>query len=300
MGRQWIRKWQVLVSADGTNCLDTTDLDISFNLTKTMNSNGNYGTVTIYNLSANSIKKNVEKGGRVIISAGYQETNYGVIFDGDIIDFRTYLENNVNKVLEISIKDGNTFLNGFVNESFEAGMTTQTILDTFQGKIDSDISFGDVSPNLANATLPRGRVVYGTPRQVISNLAKTENGVFYINDRKINLIKADDPPTDQVYSFTPESGLIDSLTQTEEGVEFTCLLNAALNLNKYVHVSSEYVNRSLSTNGTNPTTSIANGGIYKIVEINFDGVNRDRPWYCHVKGIAQTGMVPNNFDNYVN
>lgn len=291
MSKLYGRAWRILISRDGTNALDVSKLDITFSVTKSLGDDGNSAEATVYNLSPASIRGQIAEGSRVIIEAGYQNSPYGMIFDGDVVGYINYKEGNVTRVLNLYAKDGDVFLNGnFISESYAAGMTTQDFLQNLVGL--GGVTLGDISPGLANAQLPRGRALYGQPRQLLNQFAKTEGGRAYVSDRKIHLIKADDPPTGQIISLTPDSGLVGSPKQNDDGnIEGTCLLNPQINLNKFVHVSSSNISRSLVTSGEGSALAELSGsGVYRIIKLVHRGDTRGNDWYTDFVGIPQPGM----------
>lgn len=300
MSRLYKRMWRVFVSRNSTTCLDVSKLDITFSIQKTLGDDGNQGEISVYNLSRNSIKKHIAEGSRVIIEAGYEDGPYGMIFDGDVTDHRAYKENGVTRILDLVARDGDIFLNNtYLSKSFGAGMTTRDILNAFVGEGDPDISLGDISPELLNAKLPRGKVIQGQPGPVLENLARTEQGRFYINDRKICLIKANDPPKGRIISLTPANGLVGSPKQTKDGLEARSLLRADLNLNKFVHIKAEYIQREMRKVGdTTAVTELPGEGIYKIIKIAHTGDTAGNDWYTDIVGIPQPGMKP-TLNNYI-
>lgn len=264
-----------------------------------MSDDGNTGNITVYNLSEQSMKKHLKENDRVILEAGYKDEPYGMIFDGDLVDFKYYKQGGVTKVLETISRDGDVFLNNsYLNKSYGAGMTTQTLLDTFVGEGDPEIQLGDISPKLIENPLPRGKVIHGQPGEILRNMAKSQDGRFYICDRKICLIKADDPPNGQIYNLTSKTGLI-SAKQTKEGMEAECLLNPALNLNKFVHIKSDNLQTEMrSSSKDEKVTPLPAEGVYKIIKITHTGETRGNPWYTKLVGIHQPGMKA-ILDNYI-
>ena len=301
MSELYGRKWRLLISKDGTTCIDVSNLDIHFVIAKTLGDDGNQGEITVYNLSQNSVKKNVAEGSRIMLEAGYINEPYGMIFDGDLIDFQNYKEDGVTRILDLVAKDGDVFLNNtHLSQSYAAGMSTRDLLNTFVGQGDPGISLGDISPELLDSRLPRGKVVHGQPGPVLENLARSQGGRFYINDRKICLIKANDPPNGRIVSLTPDSGLIGSPKQTKDGIEARCLLMANLNLNKLVHIKSEFVEREMKKVGdTKAVADLPGEGIYKIIKVTHTGDTFANDWYTDIVGIPQPGLKPVGLDNYI-
>lgn len=263
-----------------------------------MSDDGNTGNITIYNLSQQSIKKHLKENGRVILEAGYEDEPYGMIFDGDLIDYRYYRQDGITNVLETISRDGDLFLNNsYISKSFNSGMQALSLIGSFVGEGDPNMQLGDISPEISNDPLIRGKVLHGQPGDILRNLAKTQDGRFYICDRKICLVKANDPPNGQIYSLTPSSGLI-SAKQTKEGIEAECLLNPVLNLNKFVHIKSDTLDNEIRSYSKELGQKLPGEGIYKIIKVTHTGETRGTPWYTKIIGIHQPGMKA-ILDNYI-
>jgi hypothetical protein len=118
-------------------------------------------------------------------------------------------------------------------------------------------------------------------------LAKTEGALFYVNDRKINLVKPSDPPQGEIVDLSPTSGLVDMPEQTETGIKAKCLLNPLLNLDKLVHIKNDYVQSTSEVAGGALST-----GVYKIIKLTHTGDTLGNEWYTSFEGIAQPGVTP--------
>lgn len=283
------RKYRVIVSEKGTSGLDVTGLRCVFSIEKSMSAEPNRSTVQIYNLSSETQNAILTTGKRIIIEAGYEDSpQYGLIFDGDVIKALKRGANGIDKITELIAQDGDLFLNsGFITVSYSAGQTTQSVLSQMAGVGDADIILGDLSDDLKNTQLARGKAMFGAPKDYARMLAKTEGALFYINDRKINLVKPGDLPEGQIIDLSPASGLIDTPEQTETGINAKCLLSPLLNINKLVHIKNDYVQASSDEKSTGLST-----GVYKIIKLKHTGDTLGNDWYTEFEGIAQPGTVP--------
>lgn len=278
-----MRRWRVIATP-----LDVTDLRCVFKVSKTMSGSGNQAQVMIYNLAPNSENKIIKNGTRVIIEAGYMTGQYGLIFDGDAIQPLRGREDNVTKTLEIISQDGDLFLNkALSNETRAAGMTPADQIQAMVGKGDPNITLGCVSENLSQTRLPRGKVLFGQPKDILHRLAVSEEALFYINDRTINFVKPMDLPPGEVISLTPTTGLIGTPEETDDGVKARSLLNPMINLNTLVHIDTSRMKESKTL-----AKKLGNG-IFKVVSLEHTGdTHNNDPWYTDINCIAQPGMAP--------
>ena len=286
------RRYKIIIGTTGTQGIEVSDLHCVFSIEKSMKGDPNPATIKIYNLAPNTKNSILTEGSRVIIEAGYLGPQYGLIYDGDIVKALKRGGDGVNKLTEIIAQDGDVFLNsGFVSISYAAGQDSKSIIGAMAGIGDPDITIGSMSENLSGTQLARGKAMFGQPKDYARMIAKGEGALFYVCDRKINLIKPMDLPRDEIVSLSPSSGLIGTPEQTEDGIKAKCLLNPLLNLNKLVHIDNEYVQQS-EDGGALST------GIYKIISLKHIGDTRGNDWYTDFIGIAQPGMVPYTGDSF--
>lgn len=256
-----------------------------------MSSDPNRSTLQIYNLSTKT-RNSIASGKRVIIEAGYEQGQYGLIYDGDIVVVINSGANGIDKLTEIVAQDGDLFLNsGFINVSYSGG---QKSIDYFKQSVSAAGGETDaVTGQAKSSALPRGKVMFGNTGDYMRQFAKNEDALFFIDDGKVCLVKAADPPRGEVVSLSPSSGLIGTPEMTEDGIKGTCLLNPMLKLNGLVHIDNSHVNLSTdfalaaSTSGGGLST-----GIYKIIQFTHTGDNRGNDWYTEFVGIAQPGIIP--------
>ena len=282
----YMRHFRIIVAQT-----DISNLHCIFNITKSMSSEPNKSMLQIYNLSEKT-RNSITSGNRIIIEAGYEQGQYGLIYDGDIVAVINSAMNGIDKLTQIIAQDGDLFLNSaFINVSYSAG---QKSIDYFNQAVGSAGGETDSITNNAKAsTLPRGKVMFGNTGDYMRQFAKNEDALFFIDDGKVNLVKATDPPRGQVVSLSPSSGLIGTPEMTEDGIKGKCLLNPMLKLNGLVHIANTHVELTsdFALSGGKLNTNIYTG-IYKIIQFTHTGDNRGNDWYTEFVGIAQPGITP--------
>src|ERR1035438_10547257 len=127
MPNPWfIRQYRIIVSNGNNVALDISDLRCTFKIEKSFKAI-NFGEVTIYNLSANTQADIIQYGMRVVIEAGYENGNYGVIFDGDVYQPIWNREDIVDNTLTLCCFDGNSVLiNNMISATVEASHDMRT------------------------------------------------------------------------------------------------------------------------------------------------------------------------------
>lgn len=236
------RKYRVLVADKNNVALDVSNLWCTFRVERVALQVANYAEINIFNLSAGTEGTIINEGVRVVLEAGYQgftegkfgteAKQYGQIFDGQIIQtLRCKEDNNVDLKLTLICLDGDSFLNkNIIKMTVNAGMNQRKIINQIasQAKIPTDI--GRISPELSAKNLPRGKVFFGMPKDYLRDIAKDNGANFWVDENMIYITKPTDIPPGQALVLTPKTGLIGTPQQTQEGVQFKCLLNPSLKL----------------------------------------------------------------------
>lgn len=283
------RKYRIIVADKGTSGIDITGLRCSFTVDKSMSTEPNKSTIQVYNLAPATQNFVLSSAKRIIIEAGYEKSEqFGLIFDGDIVKALRRGAQSIDKITEVIAQDGDLFLNsGFISVSYSAGQTTESVLSQMSGIADDDMAMGAVSKDLKGTKLARGKAMFGQPKDYASMLAKSEGALFYVNDRKINLVKPGDLPEGEIIDLSPRSGLVGTPEQTDDGIKAKCLLNPLLNVNKLVHISNEFVQETADIGKAGLSS-----GVYKIIKLKHIGDTLGNNWYTDFEGIAQPGIVP--------
>lgn len=248
-----MRKWKILVVDDqDKEALNVSDLHVKFTVKKSREIN-NYSTVEIYNLTAATEQKILKEGDRIIIEAGYEgylttsadgsvqeakdaegnthEKQYGVIFDGKIIYPSRRKENNTDYVLSLLCVDGaNVLAKNFIAKTLNKGVNQRQILDAVCEKSKTKIPTNSITQGLSGQKLPRGKVIFGEPKDYISDIARGNGASYWVNDGKLNMIKLADAAKDEAIVQTPTTGLVGMPTQTQYGANFKLLLNPAVQM----------------------------------------------------------------------
>ena len=286
------RKYRVIVSDVNGVGIDVSELRCTFQIEKSISETPNYAEIVLYNLSAQTENSIIKEGAKVILEAGYQNPQYGLIFSGDIVQPLRGKEDNTTYTLTLISQDGDLFYNkGIINASFRAGQTTRDILENMTKQCSNALELGQISDNLSQTALPRGKALFGLTRDYFRQMAKSEQAAFYINNNKIDFVKAMDLPTNEVIKLNGKSGLIGMPEQTEEGIQATCLLNPLLDLNKMVSIDLRSIQRQ-KVDKENGIKNIEGSGIFKIIKLTHKGDTRGDEWYTEFTAVAQSGAIP--------
>ncbi|UUZ85673.1 hypothetical protein LJK88_20520 [Paenibacillus sp. P26] len=286
------RRYRVIVSNANGIGLDVSDLRCTFSVRKVINQQPPFSEVVIYNLSAESENFLLTEGNRVVIEAGYEGEQYGVIFDGDVVQTVRDKENGTDYRLTLYALPGDRRLNfGFVIGSIDKGQSARQILDYIGTASTVPIKFGSISDNLTSTQLTRGKVMFGMTRDYLRQLQQSQNATLYAEDGSINFITAEDLPEGEVFDLSPDSGLIGVPAQSELGVTVKSLLNPRLKINGLVHIDNSLIRAQAFNIGHYPPP-LARDGLYRICGITHTGDTRGTNWYTECTTVSQAGGIP--------
>lgn len=282
---QWLRKYRLIV---GT--FDVSELRCTFNVVKTLDDTPNYSNVAIYNLSKSTIAS-IKQGDTIILEAGYEGGNYGMIFTGQVVQPLVSLEGGTDLVLSLVSQDGDQFLqSAFVATTLAKGAKPADFAAAAIGA--GSIGTGALSDKLQRPALPRGKVMFGKSATYLRKIAVGKGTQFYIEDGKVNIVGAPDYGPNTAVELNPDTGLIGIPNQTDDGVSGKCLINPSIKLNTLVHINASIVNQKRVAEGATDYTTVSGDGVYRIVKLVYEGDTRGDPWYCNFEAITQSGAKP--------
>lgn len=281
---QYLRRINLLVTGEGDG-LDLSELHITFTVTKKDVQTPNTANIKIYNLSEDTIKRFRKEFTRIVLQAGY-ESNFGVIFDGNIIHVRRGRENNTDTYLELVAGDGDVAYNhAIVNHTLAAGATQNE-----QIKVSADAMAGKGAAtgfveNLQGDSLPRGKVMYGMARNYLRKSCESTDASCSIQDGRLQVVKNDGVLPHQAILLTSKTGLIETPEINNEGIKAKCLLNPQLKIGGKVKIDESSIAEAKlpdtsKNNQANKAPSLDADGFYKVLAIDYTGDTHGNAWYC--------------------
>lgn len=286
------RKYRILVIDKNGKALDVSGLRCTFNISKTIQIQANISEITIYNLSAETENTIIKTGTRIVVEAGYDNSHYGVIYDGDIVQVIRSKENGTDYYITLISMDGDSFLNkGFVSFTLSKGMTSRKIAENIASKAKNPIQVNTISESLSKAKLTRGKVVFGLSTDYLKQLSASEKATTYVNNGKLNIVKVKDVPKGKIIVLSPESGLVGTPEQNEYGLSGKALLNPQIDINGMVKIDNSLVRERRFEFGQ-LQRSLDADGIYRIIKLDYIGDTRGQDWYVEFEAITQAGIFP--------
>lgn len=284
------RRYRIIVSLNTGEAFDVSDLRCTFSITKSYQRKQQQAIISIYNLNPNSENAMILEGNRVIIEAGYVGEQYGVIYSGTIIQPYRSKENGTDYKLTLICRDSDQYLTyGLVNGVLRSKASMRQAVDMCATKATYPTQVGNVLNS--QMTYPRGKVMFGKSSEYIEQIARSDNAIYYQSDGKVNIISAVPLNEDEAYDIGPETGLIGTPSQNNNGITCKTLLNPNITLYSMIHVDNTKISQAQYSSG-DYIRQLDSQGLYKVIQIKYDGDTRGNSWYTELTAVSQEGVLP--------
>lgn len=277
----------------------------------------NHVTIRVYNVSddtANTIQKEFTQ---VSLQAGYVDSDFGMIFNGTIIQVKKGYEGmgGIDSYIDILAADGDaSYIGIIVSTTVKAG-------SSFQDRYNALVQAGMVAPpgdtsgsqgltqgqtaQLPSGQLPRGRVYYGMWRDHMRDFSKSTDTMWSIQNGQITLMPLNlQQTTGQAVVLTSATGLIGYPEQTESGIKIRSLLNPNLRPGGQVTIQNSAVQQAAlnpSYAGAKQNSflpSLSADGTYNIIVVEHSGDTRGNSWYTDLICLAPGSIIPPSLAQY--
>ena len=261
-----------------------------------------WADINIYNLNMTTTKSlisaasAIKQGMIVVLKAGYKNGNFDVIWQGPVFQALWSRENVVDFKLSLHcIFSLESALSGAVISpaNSAAGASQSEILN---GMIASlGLHADSISPTISQKKLSRGKKMFGSPERYFNWLAEDNNMIWFLSHRGITFGSLTDrqTSTEPAIKYTPTTGLLDTPQQTQNGVNFTVLLDPRLRAQiplMTVAIDQAAIQQyKLSINEL--ILPLDKDGVYVLGEVRHRGDSRGVPWYTEVTGYEKVGSA---------
>lgn len=246
-------------------------------------------TVDIYNLSpiemANIMMARYTQVGnqyaerelRIKIEAGYNNSLFGVIFDGQILKPNMVRPDANNTILRLTCIDGSNFVaaGSTLTQTFNDGMNFYAVAQQIKDNSDVDYSLV-LSDNLKNVKVDGSFVSANGDYETLSNIAEEtgcvfsyRNGTAYIQTLK-EMMEAEQ----EAFVLNSDTGLIGIPMLNDDGVSIQSVLNPNYDILKIIKLNNAElsINQPEYLNNRELGAWLSSDGLYRIIELthNFD------------------------------
>ena len=288
-GLQYLRKITLLVSDASGQTLDLSELRIKFSVKQSSAQTPNAADIRVYNLSeetAIAVKSQFKK---VTLQAGYN-SNYGVIFQGNIKQVIIGRESQTETFIDIIAGDGDLAYNfAVVATSLAKGSDQNSQIQAcLTATAPLGVTGGGNSSVTATQTRPRGKVLFGNARNYLREVAKTTQTMWSIQNEQVQFVPVKSYLPGQAVLITAGTGMIGAPQQTTQGVNVKCLLNPYIKINGRVQLDNKTVallkvDLTLKPGSlTNVAMPLPSNGIYFVLAVEHNGDTRGIEWYTNV------------------
>lgn len=201
----------------------------------------NVTTVSIFNLSANSVNR-IKKGGSMTIQAGYK-SDYGVLSKGKISRVSTH-KDGVNRITTIYMLEGQDYSGKKTKEkiTFKAGTKADVIIK----RLVSALGFKLLEMKLPkNVVYKKGYTVTGNIENNLIEVVK-DCGASMYNRRGGRVIRSIKEGTDERFRLEESTGLLGSPEPFEEedakGFNVNSLLQHRITTASIIEIKSKTAN----------------------------------------------------------
>lgn len=292
------RKATLIVSA-GSSGLDLSAMRFRFTIQQADTQSPNTLYVRIYNLAPTTVQKIQGEFTSITLQAGYENGNFGVVFQGTIKQFMRGRERNVDSYLDIWAADGDEFYNfGLVNQTLAAGSSPAQVLAaiTKQNSEDDRLPYAtDVNGMLGGIpaqALARGKVLWGMSRDYARDWANKYGFRWSIQNGQVVIVPITGYRPGEAVKLSSTTGMIGVPETTEDGVRVRILLNPSVRVGCLVQIAQDDINtltvreQGLTYTGLSAAAQTTAAGFYRVMVNEMIGDNRGQEWYCDLICLA--------------
>ncbi len=257
----------------------------------------NFSEVVVYNLSPESENLVIESGTRIIVEAGYKNGNFGAIYDGSIFQALWEKEDNVTTKVTFRCIDAMDIIYDNHVEMVET-MKYQKDMVLSMAKVSRrPFNIKKISDELKSIELVRGKVFFDSPTYYMRKFAQQSGTIPSTQRRDIYLMRPQDEVpesiTAQALVLSPgKGGLIGTPQQTQEGVNFKCLLNPSIMVfcpePMMIKIDNSYIRQYSVEYNSAGFSRLDKDGVYKVIGVTHQGDTRGVEWYSNVTGCEQS------------
>lgn len=257
------------------------ELKIEFTINKGVSSTQNAAIIKIWNLSESSRNALGKELDDVTLEAGYMPTsggsNVGIIFKGQIRDVE-HKRDGADIITTLTCGDGDkAFANATIAKTYPKGTPVEDVVEDLYKELEAQgIDRGEWKFPEGLEPFKRPYTVCGTCKRELDTLGRGKDFYWSLQNETMEIIPGDGY-IGGVVLLSPETGLIDTPTITDNGVKAKALLNPEIRPNRRVRIKSQ----TLEMNAEN--------GEYRVSECTFSGDNRQGDFTVSFTGESVKG-----------
>jgi hypothetical protein len=303
-GKLWMRKLSLQFTDSNGAGLDLSDFRVTFHVLQNDMQAPNTLIATIYNLKDETSYRIGGEFTNVTLQAGYEGSNYGTIFTGNVKWVERGKEKNTDKYTRVWAGDGDQAYNfTMCNRSLAAGTSAKDVMDYLTGQFsqsgvskagDIDHFVGLVPPQ----ALSRGKVMFGMARDYARDWAKTNGYSWSTQNGNLTLTPITGYRPGEAVVLSSTTGLIGMPRADLEGVTAECLLNPFIRIGGLVQIAQSDINTlttdqlGLKYGSIAISAATTAQGLYRVLVAEYEGDTRGQQWYTKIIALAVDPTAP--------
>jgi len=313
---QYLRKLSVVVASaterivvQGTGeSWDFANFRCRFEVRKGDSQMPNSCDVRIYNLdtpTTNKLAPVTSEFKTLSVSAGYEGGNYGQIFSGTIAQVRVGRESQLDTYIDITGADGDHAYNFATVSAAQAALNPAGIAALLQNamKVYGVVNQPPIPQFLKDKVVDttRGYSAYGSVKDEMRLLADNNDFYWSMQDGTPTYVSQTEAPTAETIVIGPNSGLIGTPEQTQNGILFRTLLNPNLKVCSLIQLNAT-INRlrfglsyldEVNNRNAAAQNNINSNGLYYVMNVMHEGDTRGNDWYSNATCLAIDARLKN-------
>lgn len=278
--------------------MDLSGFHIKFETVQQDEESPNNCTIRVYNLSDATVSAVREEFGEVVLQAGYG-TNFGVIFQGTIKQFRVGRVDNKTTYLDLLCADGDMAYNwAIVKKTLAAGSSfADRVAAATEAMTPYGVSAGQLIYPNTGGILPRGRVLFGYAKAAVRAEVQTMGATWSIQNGKMNIVPLTGYLPGEAVILNSGTGLIGRAEQTQDGIKARCLLNPRIVIGGLVKIDNKSINQTIAAKdqaipggqlpfnqwaGIQTFANTTADGLYRVYVAEHKGDTRGQEWYTDI------------------
>jgi hypothetical protein len=269
-------------------------------------------TIRVINLDDSTAQQIKSEFQSVVLQAGYENGNFGIIFQGTIIRIRKGRLSNTDTFVDILAANLDAILNyGIVNKTVAAGASLQNRIQAIQSSVNSSpvaqgtagalkqgMQFGNIPNSFGTGgVLPRGKVMFGLASEHLNTVADSAGAVWSVGpDGVINFHELTGYLPGEAVVLNYQTGLVGVPAATTQGIEVKCLLNPLIKAGTRIQLnnadltttSNQYAAGFPGYSDFQFFANTSTDGTYMVLVVEHEGDTRDlgESWVTNIIALA--------------
>lgn len=281
MSKFFDRRFEIIINNDVfIEAMAGRQFKIEFNVVHDFGGFNSFCDLSIYNLTPSTSLKAFQRGGEIILKAGYSD-NYDVIFKGSIKNILR--ESAYPGVLTRLICVGGTIEGKSINQTLGVKASVVMAIEHIATELGYPLVIN--KNDFSGLNFPRGKTLNGDPRVLLDSLANDYEFKYVIENNKIVIVKDGSVRESGARIISQFTGMEGIPEITEIGVDVVTRLEPQLKIGGVVQVESQFKTFNFSNIYFQDVKNSDGTGTYKILKITHSGDSYGDSWSTSVSGL---------------